>query len=215
MHSPAFNPICAAWFDAGFAVTSVNYRGSTTFGEEFRESLTKNIGGPDIEDVVAAHRWLVESEIAIPGQIIKNGYSYGGYLTLQSLGTHPDLWVAGVAGAPIADWAMSFERSNDTLREYQLSLFGGSPEELAEDYRKASPRSHVASFKAPILISQPENDSRTPMPHVQVFVDEMSAAGKQVELRLMAGGHAGSGKNQTINMVESWLEFARPIVGLT
>jgi dienelactone hydrolase len=209
---PIFSPIGSAWFDRGFAVASVNYRGSTTFGESFREALTGNIGGPDVDDVVAAHHWLVDNGIADPDRVIKNGYSYGGYLTLQVLGTHPDLWAAGVAGAPIADWSLNYEDSNDLLKGYDLSLFGGPPEELPESYAKASPRTYVSQYQAPVLISQPENDSRTPMRQVAVFVDDMEAAGKDVELRVLEGGHAGSGIEQMIEMVESWLDFADRVI---
>lgn len=211
---PIFSPICSAWFDTGFAVASINYRGSTTFGQTFREALTGNIGGPDIDDVVAAWHWLVDNLIADPRRVVKNGYSYGGFLTLQSLGTHPDLWAAGIAGAPIADWAVNYEDSNDILKSYDLSLFGGPPEELPDRYRQASPRTYVADFEAPLLISQPATDSRTPLRQVSVFVDDLLAKEKQVDLRILEGGHAGSGKTQTIEMMESWLDFARPIVGL-
>lgn len=209
---PTFVPLCSAWLDEGFAVASINYRGSVTFGESFREALTGNIGGPDVEDVIAAYHWLVDNGIADPKRVIKNGYSYGGYLTLQSLGTHPDLWAAGVAGAPVADWALMYEDANDMLRGYQLSLFGGAPDELAEAYRRASPRTYAADYRAPILISQPESDSRTPIRPVRQFVDDLKAVGKQVELRLLPGGHAGSGKEQTIQMVESWLAFAGSVL---
>ncbi|MGH8946540.1 MAG: prolyl oligopeptidase family serine peptidase [Acidimicrobiia bacterium] len=211
---PIFSPICSAWFDAGFAVASINYRGSTTFGQSFREALTGKIGGPDIDDVVAGWHWLVDHGIADPDKVVKNGYSYGGFLTLQSLGTHPDLWAAGVAGAPIADWAVNYEDSNDMLKSYDLSLFGGPPDDLPDQYRMASPRTYAADFDAPLLISQPATDSRTPLRQVQVFVDDLLAKDKMVDLRVLAGGHAGSGKTQTIEMVESWLDFARPIVGL-
>lgn len=211
---PTFNAIAGAWLDNGFAVASINYRGSTTFGESFREALTANIGGPDIDDVVAARHWLVDNGIADPDRIVKNGYSYGGFLTLQSLGTHPDLWAAGVAGAPIADWALNYEDSNDILRAYDHSLFGAPPEELPDIYRKASPRTYAADFKAPVMISQPEKDSRTPLRQVEVFVDEMQALGKDVRFEILKGGHPGAGKEQWIGMVESWLDFARPIVGL-
>jgi dienelactone hydrolase len=213
-HTPTFNPICAAWFDRGFAVASVNYRGSTTFGESFREALTGRIGGPDIEDVAWAWRWLVDNRIADPDRVVKNGYSYGGFLTLQALGTHPDLWVAGVAGAPIADWALGYEDTNDVLRSYDLSLFGGSPDEMPEAYAKASPRTYAANYRAPILISQPKNDTRTPIGPVKMFADDLRAHGKQVELELLSGGHAGVGVDQTIQMVESWLDFGSRIVGL-
>ena len=186
----------------------MNYRGSITFGDSFREALTHNIGIPDVEDVVAAHRWLVESGTADPRRIIKNGYSYGGYLTLQALGTHPDLWAAGVAGAPIADWTLGHELSNDILKAYDLSLFGGPPEELADRYREASPLTYADDFVAPVFISQPENDTRTPMRPVQLFVDALSARSKHVELYLKPAGHAGSGVADDIEMVERWLEFA-------
>lgn len=209
---PVFSPVCSAWFDAGFAVASINYRGSITFGQSFREALTGRIGGPDVEDVVAGWRWLVDNGIADPDRVVKNGYSYGGYLTLQSLGTHPDLWAAGVAGAPVADWKMMYEDENDVLRGYQISLFGGGPDELADRYAEASPRSYVSEYRAPVLISQPENDSRTPIRPVRTFVEDMRAHGKQVELHLMRGGHAGSGKQQTIDMVQTWLDFARATI---
>lgn len=207
VQQPIFHPLTQAWVDHGFALLSVNYRGSTTFGESFREALTNNIGIPDVEDVIAAHRWLVESGIADPRRIIKNGYSYGGYLTLQALGTHPDLWAGGVAGAPIADWTLMFDLSNDILRAYDLSMFGGSPEELPDRYREASPLSYADDFVAPVFISQPENDTRTPLEPVQVFVDALDARGKPVEMHLMRAGHAGSGTDDDIEMMERWLDF--------
>lgn len=209
---PMFSPLGSAWFDAGFAVASINYRGSTTFGESFREALTGNLGGPDVEDVVAARHWLVEQGIARPDAIVKNGYSYGGYLTLQSLGTHPDLWAAGVAGAPIADWRMAYEDSNDVLKGYFVSIWGGTPDQIGEAMVESSPTSHVDAYSAPLLITQPEGDSRTPLRPVQSFVDDLVERGKEVELVIMAGGHAGSGIGQTIGMVEAWLEFADRVV---
>lgn len=141
-------------------------------------------------------------------------HAYGGFLTLQSLRTHPDLWAAGIAGAPIADWAVNYEDSNDILKSYDLSFFGGPPEELPDRYRQASPRTYVADFDAPLLISQPVTDSRTPLRQVSLLVDDLLAKEKQVDLRILEGGHAGSGETQTIEMMESWLDFARPIVGL-
>lgn len=212
--NPSFSPLGSAWLDQGFAVASINYRGSTTFGEAFRESLTFRIGGPDVDDVVAARQWLVDQGIADPDRIVKNGYSYGGYLTLQSLGTHPDLWAAGVAGAPIADWTTLYEDENDVLKAVHRSLFGGTPDETAEAHLKASPRTYAPYYEAPLFISTPENDSRTPIRQVELFVDDLRSHGKDVELDLLKGGHAGSSKDQAIAMVEKWLAFGTAVVGL-
>lgn len=203
-----FNPTAQAWVDHGYALLSVNYRGSTTFGESFREALSGSVGVTDVGDVVAAHRWLIESGTAIPSRIIKNGYSWGGYLTLQVLGTHPDLWAAGIAGAPVADFAEGFEIQNDYMRAYDVALFGGSPTDVPDRYRVASPITHVDAITAPLLVSHPENDSRTPLPPVQRFVDELAARGGTVELHVMPAGHMGAGDDHAIEMMERWLAFA-------
>ncbi len=210
--SPTFNPLCQAWVDNGYALLSVNYRGSTTFGDEFREALTGDAGGVDVADMVAGHRWLVDSRVAVPELVILNGYSYGGYLTLQCMGTHPELWAAGIAGAPVADWVLSGEDQNVSLSAYDLALFGPDTPEVRDLKVRASPRTYVSDFAAPLLITTPEADTRTPLRPIQVFVDEMHAAGKEVTLELLKGGHAGVGPEQQITMMESWIAFANRIV---
>ncbi len=209
--SPTFHPICQAWVDSGYAILSVNYRGSTTFGDAYREALTGDIGGVDVADMVAGHRWLIESGIAAPDRVILNGYSYGGYLTLQCMATHPELWAGGIAGAPVADWIGVGEDQNASLDAYDVALFGpDTPESRAHKVR-ASPSSYVDMFAAPLLITTPEADSRTPLRPTQAFVDAMRAAGKEVALDLVRGGHVGVGPEQEIAMMESWIQFARRI----
>ena len=56
--------------------------------------------------------------------------------------------------------------------------------------------------------------AHVPTRPVQLFVDELKEHGKEADLRIMSGGHAGSGIPQTVEMVETWLDFATPIVGL-
>lgn len=212
VQQPVFTRMCQSWSDLGYAVLSVNYRGSTTFGESFREALTGRIGGPDVDDVVAAHRWLVDEGIADPARVIKSGYSYGGYLTLQALGTHPDLWAAGVAGAPVADYVMEYEHLNDVLKAFSHSMFGGTPDELPAAYRAASPLTYVDDVTAPLFISQPENDTRTPLPPVQAYVDALQRRAHPVVLDLLRGGHGGSGVEDEIAMFERWVAFVEEVL---
>lgn len=208
---PTFHPMCQAWADSGYALLSVNYRGSTTFGDAYREALTGDIGGVDVADMVAGRRWLVEAGIAAPDQVILNGYSYGGYLTLQCMAIHPELWAGGIAGAPVADWIGVGEDQNASLDAYDQALFGpDTPESHAHKVR-ASPLTYVERFAAPLLITTPEADTRTPLRPTQAFVDALRAAGKEVTLDLIKGGHVGVGPEQEIAMLESWIEFARRI----
>ena len=126
---PNFHPSAEAFLDHGFAFLSLNYRGSTTFGREFEQSIWGRLGELEVEDLVAARTWLVEQGVAIPDRILLSGWSYGGFLTLLGLGRTPDLWAGGMAGVAIADWEMGYEDSSDLLRSYQRMLFRGGPDE--------------------------------------------------------------------------------------
>jgi dipeptidyl aminopeptidase/acylaminoacyl peptidase len=127
------------------------------------------------------------------------------------MGTHPDLWAAGIAGAPVTDWVQAGEDQNIALSAYDLALFGPDTPEVRELKIRASPRTYVANYTAPILISTPEADTRTPLRPIRVFVDEMREAGKDVTLDLLRGGHVGVGPEQRITMMETWIAFANRI----
>ena len=209
---PGFSAIGQAWVDHGFAFLTVNYRGSTTFGDAYREALTGRVGEADVADMVAAHRWLLESGTARPDLVILNGWSWGGYLTLQTMATNPGRWAAGIAGAPVADWIVATEDQLAGLDAYDRALFGTTLAEDRESRIRASPRTHVAEFDAPVLITTPREDSRTPIRQIEAFVQDMRAAGKEIRLDVVPGGHAGIGQEHWIAIMESWLAYAGDIV---
>jgi dipeptidyl aminopeptidase/acylaminoacyl peptidase len=205
-----FNAQSQAWLDHGFAYLTINYRGSTTFGREFQEQLWGNPGHWEVEDMVAARNWLVEHGFARPDQILLTGWSYGGYLTLQALGKRPDLWAGGMAGIAIADWAIMYEDSADTLKGYQVALFGGTPEEKPDQYAASSPITYVKKVKAPVLIIQGRHDTRTPARPVEMYEEKMKSLGKSIEVHWFDAGHLGASAQveQSIEHQERMLRFA-------
>ena len=208
-----FSPANQLWVDHGFAFLSINYRGSVTFGREFEKQIWGDLGHWEVEDMVAARDWLVQQGIAKPDQIFLTGWSYGGYLTLLGLGKRPDLWAGGLAGIAIADWTMSYEDSADTLRGYQLALFGGTPEEKPDLYRRASPITYVEQVSAPVLIIQGRNDTRTPARPIRAYEARMQALGKPIEVQWFDAGHlAFTQIEQSIGQYESMLRFAYNIL---
>jgi len=64
-----FSPESQTWLDDGFAYLTVNYRRSTTFGRAFQEQIWGNPGHWEVENMAAAHGWLVREGIArmMPG----------------------------------------------------------------------------------------------------------------------------------------------------
>ena len=137
MTANSYIPSSQAWLDHGFAFLAINYRGSTGFGKEFREKIWGNLGHWEIEDMAAAHDWLIREGIARVNKILVTGwYLYGGYLTLLALWLNfPIYWAGGMAGMATTDWAMEYGDLSGGLRGYSVVLFGGTPEEKPDTVR--------------------------------------------------------------------------------
>jgi dienelactone hydrolase len=208
-----FMPNSQAWLDHGFAWLAINYRGSTGFGRQFREKIWGDIGHWEVEDMVAARQWLVEQDIAIPEQVFLTGWSYGGYLTLLALGKFPDLWAGGLAGTATVDWAMEYEDLSYGMRGYSVALMGGTPQEKPELYAAASPMRYIEKVKAPVLIIQGLNDTRTPPRPVMVYEAKLKELGKKIEVHWFQEGHLGGGTEQDIEHMEIMLRFAYRVLG--
>jgi dipeptidyl aminopeptidase/acylaminoacyl peptidase len=209
-----FLPDSQAWLDHGFAWASINYRGSTTFGKEFEEQIWGNLGDLEVEDMVAARKYLVEEGTADAEKIFLTGWSYGGYLTLQALGKYPDLWAGGLAGIAISDWALSYEYSAESLKRYDVAIFGGTPEEKPEAYAKSSPVTYIEDVTAPILIIQGRNDTRTPARPIEIYEEKMKALGKEIEVYWFDAGHLGpfAQVEQAVKHQEMMMQFAYKIL---
>jgi dipeptidyl aminopeptidase/acylaminoacyl peptidase len=188
----AYSPSAMTWVDHGFAYCSINYRGSTTFGKKFQDQILHDLGHWEVEDMVAARNWLVDNQIANADQILLTGWSYGGYLTLLGLGKYPDLWAGGMAGIAIADWRLMYEDQAPTLRGYQVSLFGGTPQDKPEQHAISSPITYAENVRAPVLIIQGRNDTRTPARQLEVYEERMKSLGKEIEVHWFETGHLGS-----------------------
>jgi dipeptidyl aminopeptidase/acylaminoacyl peptidase len=176
-----FSPVRAAWVDAGFAVVEVNYRGSTGYGSRWRDAIEGNPGHTELADVAAVHDWAVRTGLADPKRCVVDGWSWGGYLALLALGTQPDRWAAGIAGVPVADYLAAYADEMEQLRAFDRALFGGSPDQLPERYRAASPISYVSQVRAPVLVLAGENDPRCPIRQVDNFLDALAARGRTAD----------------------------------
>ncbi len=207
-----FDAECQAWLDHGVAWISVNYRGSTTFGKEFQNAILGNLGDLEVDDIVAARKWLIDNGVARPDSIFVSGGSYGGYLTLQSLGRRPDLWAGGMAGVAIADWFLMYEDQSQLLRSYQVALFGGGPEEKKEAYAAGSPITYAEQIQAPILVIQGRNDTRCPERQMRVYEEKLRALGKDIQVHWFDAGHGSMQNEERIQHQEMMLEFAHRVL---
>lgn len=182
-----YNPSAQSWLDAGFAYASLNYRGSVTFGRAFREGFW-NVGGDrEIEDVSAAIDWLRAQGLADPASTFVTGASYGGHMTLLSVGRLPELFAGGFAHVAVADWSVTIDAMNPAVRSVWSSWV---PPELVERF---SAISYLDDVTASVWINQGSIDTRTPVVGVQGYVDRLRARGGDAVLEIFEGGHEPTG----------------------
>jgi dienelactone hydrolase len=210
----SFSPNSQAWVDHGCAFLTINYRGCSTFGREHESVIFGNPGYWETDDIAAAQRFLVEQGIADPERLLVTGWSYGGYLTLMSLSKYPELWAGGMAGIAIADWSIQWEDTADTLRGFQEAILGGTPHSNPEQYAKSSPITYAQAVRAPVLIIQGRNDTRTPARPIEVYEQKMKALGKDIEVVWFETGHAGSFADIELGIshMEKMLRFAQRVL---
>ncbi len=199
----------AAYVDAGYAVVQVNYRGSTGYGSGWRDALEGRPGLTELEDVEAVRAALVERGTADGARCAVTGASWGGYLTLLALGTQPDAWAVGVAGVPVADYLAAYSDEMEPLRAFDRSLFGGSPEEVPEVWRAASPLTYVDAVRAPALVLAGANDPRCPLRQIENYLAALVERGLPHEVYRYDAGHGSLVVDERVRQMAVELDFVR------
>jgi acetyl esterase/lipase len=215
LYEDRYMPEVQAYVDAGFLVAMPNYRGSTGYGRAWRDALTGDPGFTDVDDVTAGLRDLLTREDVDPARTVIAGWSWGGYITLMELGRNSDLWLAGMAGVPVGDYVQAYEQEAPSLQAMDRALFGGSPEEKPDLYRRANPISYVDAVRGPVLFVIGENDSRCPLGQALAYVDRIAANGTPHEVYRYATGHGSLDVDEEVRQLRAILSFLqREVPGL-
>jgi dipeptidyl-peptidase-4 len=91
---------------AGYVVFQLDNRGTSSRGTAFQAPIRSKLGDVEVTDQVQGVRWLAKQGFVDPSRIGVWGWSYGGYMTLMLMFKAPDVFRAGVAGAPVTDWTL-------------------------------------------------------------------------------------------------------------
>ncbi|GAA4078771.1 S9 family peptidase [Streptomyces hundungensis] len=187
----AYDGVVHSLVASGFAVVRVNYRGSTGYGPRWRRAFGEGVGLTQVADLVAVRADLVARGLVRARETGLWGTSWGGYLVLLALGTHPGLWQAGVAVKPVADCAAAHRTTTPALRALDERLFGGTPDEVPERYERSSPRHYAADVRAPLLVAAATRDAKCPPGQVRDYLHALQLAGVPHESMWLDTGHDG------------------------
>ncbi len=185
----------------GYIVIAPNYRGSTGYGKEFRQANLFDMGGGDLQDVLAAADWIKQSGYVDPKKLILMGGSYGGYLTMMGVTKAPDLWAAGVPIVPFVNWFTEIENEDPVLRESDLATMGDLEKNKAL-YEERSPINFVEQIKAPLYLLAGGNDPRCPKEEAQQVVDAVKKRGGVAEYKVYE--NEGHGFARVENQIDAY-----------
>lgn len=191
----------------GYICIAPNVRGSTGYGIEFQKLNVKDLGGGDLQDVIHAVRWLIETGYVDARKIGITGNSYGGFMTLMAIGKTPDVWAAAVEQFGIINWLTVMEHADPFLRKYNEALLGDLVQDRAI-YENSSPIKYLPHAKAPLLVLQGENDIRVPKEEADQVVGIYEKQGKIVEAKFYAQeGHGFAKRENQIDVIRRTLAW--------
>ncbi|MFO7524054.1 MAG: S9 family peptidase [Ignavibacteriaceae bacterium] len=161
----------------GYAVLSVNFRGSTGFGKDFINAGNKEWAGKMHDDLIDAVNWAVDEGIADKDKIAIMGGSYGGYATLVGLTFTPDVFTCGVDIVGPSNLNTLLETIPPywapIVEMFATRMGDNRTEEGRKFLDSISPLTHVDSIKKPLLIGQGANDPRVKQTESDQIVQAM------------------------------------------
>ena len=172
-----YNPVYQLLANRGYAVLSVNFRGSTGFGKDFVNAANLEWAGKMHDDLVDAVQWAIEQKIADPGRVAILGGSYGGYATLAGLTFTPDTFACGVDIVGPSN-LVTLLNTIPPYWEPQVELWANRvgdhrTEEGRAFLTERSPLTHVDRISKPLLIGQGANDPRVKQAESEQIVQAM------------------------------------------
>lgn len=176
-----YEPFHQLMANRGYAVISVNFRGSTGFGKSFVNAGNNEWGAKMHDDLLDTVDWAVEQGIADRDRVAIMGGSYGGYATLAGLTMTPEVFACGVDIVGPSN----LHTLLDSVPEYWRPMIEmmytrvGNPntEEGAALLTERSPLTHVDRIQRPLLIAQGANDPRVKQAESDQIVEAMQAKG--------------------------------------
>ncbi|MEL7473438.1 MAG: alpha/beta fold hydrolase, partial [Planctomycetota bacterium] len=179
-----FSPLHQLLANRGYAVLSVNFRGSTGFGKRFVNLGDRAWGGAMQDDLADAVAWAVDHGIADSERVAIMGASYGGYASLMGLARDPDLFAGGVALVAPTN-LVSLLESIPPYLEALSDLWRTRVGDIRSDEGRAflatrSPLGKAESIRDPLLIAHGVRDPRVPRAESDAMVEALRAADRDV-----------------------------------
>jgi len=160
----------------GFVIWQVDNRGSGGRGHLWESKLYRKFGEIEVQDQKAGVEHLVSLGFVDPARIGMSGWSYGGYMTLNTMLSEPKLIKAGISGAPVTNWLLY-----DTI---YTERYLGTPQENEKGYRDSSPVHKAKNLEGKLMLVHNIGDDNVLFQNMLQMTDALQKAGKHFELQI-------------------------------
>ena len=168
---------------AGYVVFQLDNRGSGFRGTAFSSPIHGKLGDIEVVDQVQGARWLASQGFVDASRIGVWGWSYGGYLTLMLMCKAPDVFRAGVSGAPVTDWTLY-----DT---HYTERYLDRPQDNAAGYEASSVLPYAKDLRGKLLVIHGMADDNVLFLHSTKLFRRLQDLGKPFEVMVYPGAKHG------------------------
>lgn len=183
----------------GYAVLLPNPRGSSGRGQEFARANLGDMGGGDLQDILAGIDALAEAGIVDRARVGITGGSYGGFMSTWAP-TQTDAFAAAAPFAIVSNW-LSMHNTTNIARFDELFL-QCDPYDPNGEYFRRSPVVHARKCRTPMLILHGQLDLCCPVSQAHEMYQALVDAGCETELVVYARG--GHGWTERGYLVDTW-----------
>jgi dipeptidyl aminopeptidase/acylaminoacyl peptidase len=153
----------------GYVVLDMDYRASKGYGRDWRTAIYRQMGHPELEDLIDGVNWLVANQAVDSKRVGVYGGSYGGFMSLMAMFRAPEVFAAGAALRPVTDWT-SYNH------EYTSNILN-TPQDDPLAYQRSSPIEFAGGLKGGLLIAHGMIDDNV------LFQDSVRLYQRLIELR--------------------------------
>jgi dipeptidyl-peptidase-4 len=168
---------------AGYVVFQLDNRGSASRGTAFQAPIKGHLGELEVADQVLGARWLAAQGYVDAARIGVWGWSYGGYMTLMLMFKEPQMFRAGVSGAPVTDWTLY-----DT---HYTERYLGKPQDNAAGYEASAVFPYVQDLRGNLLVIHGMSDDNVLFLNSTKLFRRLQDLGKPFDIMVYPGGKHG------------------------
>ncbi|MDP9087645.1 MAG: S9 family peptidase [Pseudomonadota bacterium] len=168
---------------AGYVVFTLDNRGSAFRGTAFQAPIHHELGEREVADQVLGARWLGSQSFVDPARMGVRGWSYGGYMALNLMFRAPDVFRAGVAGAPVTDWTLY-----DT---HYAERYLDRPQDNAAGYAASAALPYAKDLIGNLLVMHGMSDDNVLFLNSTKLFRKLQDLSKPFEVMVYPGGKHG------------------------